>query len=146
MWCSAFETLTDLPDGVFKQEQVHRLEQGKCAVDRVRINKPDGLCACKCATYMHYVVCEQVIADAMIKGSVTGYPPNFDVLRIGQPVKTLGGSVTYRSLDLMLFVPNLHLQSSKICFGAIKTVFEIPIMMVCGICVLVIPKFHLNFT
>ena len=86
MWCSAFETLTDLPDGVFKQEQVRRLEQGKCAVDTVRINRPDGLCACKCTTYMHYVVCEHVIADAMIKGSVTGYPPNFDVRRIGQRV------------------------------------------------------------
>ncbi len=44
-------------------------------------------------------------------------------------MKTLCGYVTCRSLDLMLFVPNLHLQSSRICFGAIKTVFYVLVLI-----------------
>jgi hypothetical protein len=44
---------------------------------------------------MHYVVCEHVLAYAMLKGSVMVYPPNFDPRnfggRVGRPPKAAAG-------------------------------------------------------
>jgi hypothetical protein len=93
MWCEAFNSMKDLPDGQFKIEQVMRLRNGKCGIDEGRILAKDGLCSCNCSRYMHYVVCEHVLADAMLKGSVTAYPPNFDPRnfggRVGRPPKAV---------------------------------------------------------
>ena len=95
MWCSAFDTMCELPDGQFKSEQVMRLRNGKCAIDEDRIFEKDGLSSCSCSVYMHYVVCEHVLADAMLKGSVQGYPPNFDPRnfgwRVGRPPMAAAG-------------------------------------------------------
>jgi len=84
MWCEAFTTMKDLQAGLFKTEQVSRLRNGKCGINEDRISANDGLCSCSCSVYMHYVVCEHVLADAMLKGSLT--PRNFGG-RVGRQPK-----------------------------------------------------------
>ena len=56
---------------------------GKCAIDEDRIFHKDGLCSCSCELYMHYLVWEHVLADAILKGSILVDQSNFDQLNFG---------------------------------------------------------------
>ncbi len=95
MWATSLDMLTELPAGNFKEEQVQRLKNRHCGIDEARILKEDSLCVCNCGMYMHYVVCQHVLADCMLKGSITAYPPNFDPRNIGhqvgRPPKAIAG-------------------------------------------------------
>ncbi len=102
MWATAFtEVLTELLPGQFKDKQVLLLKNGTCCIDDARICMDYGLCSCKCRVFMHYVVCMHVLTDAMLKGSITSYPPNFNPRNIGSRVCRLQKVVAGQQLGFI---------------------------------------------